>query len=86
MCRLHGRGKKHEPRGLNFMFREVGGPNMVGSDAIEIFEIVTCRRAKKAYPRLKFSKILYCLGKPIRRFSENTDYCLGKNKGRKVSC
>ena len=49
---------------------------MVGSDAKEIFEIVTCRRAKKASPRLKFSKILYCLGRTIRRFSGNTYYCL----------
>ena len=49
---------------------------MVWSDAKKTFEIVPYRKAKKASPRLKFSKILYCLGRTIRRFTEKTDYCL----------
>ena len=46
----------------------------------KIFEIVTCRMAKKAFPRLKLCKILYC-------GSQKTLIIVyGKNRGREVSC
>ena len=54
----------------------MGDPSLLGPTQKKIFKILTCRRAKKAFPRPKFSKMLYCLGGTIQRFSENTDFCL----------
>ena len=41
---------------------EVGRPSILGSDAIKHFSILHPRMAKKASPRLKFDKIVSCIG------------------------
>ena len=36
--------------GIGLKFTEVGGPTMVGFDVKKIFEIISCKRAKKHLP------------------------------------
>ena len=36
--------------GLGIKLTEVGGPTMVGCDVKKIFEIISCKRAKKHLP------------------------------------
>ena len=45
-----------EGGGLGIKFTDVGGPTMVGSDVKKIFEIISCKRAKKHLQDLNLAK------------------------------